>query len=194
MTVQSFLQGVRMTLQDTDKNYWDDSELLFYYNDCRRNLYAERQENVTTANLVLTSGVNEYTTDGVLRYISATDNNGEERKLYPSGSTEDDDSGIIILDYNRVYVTNPDDSTSSTFKIIALPNDDNMHDKVRIGDESAMRYYVLSKAYEKETDQENFQKSNQFYQRYKNELDKLMSSSSANYRAKNTSTVKGYYY
>ena len=195
MKVNELLSSVRNTLQDSDKNYWDDSELLSYYNECKRSMAAERLERKTTATLILDPLKNEYDTSGILRYISAKDDNDTNRKLYPNDTSGDDDSeGIVILDYNRVYVNNPELGTSILLQIVAMPEEDNLGGLVRIGDENAMKYYILSKAYEKDTDMGNFQKSVHFYSKYSDAFKLLKDANSSNYQAGVTRASKSYYY
>lgn len=194
MIVKQLLSQVRNPLQDSDKTYWDDSELLSYYNECKRSMASERLEIKTTASMLLDTSKNEYNTDGILRYIKAKDDEGKERKLYPNdGSGDDDTTGIIIKDYNVVYVNDPTIGTTIIFDIVSFPEEDNLESNVRLGDESALKYYILSKAYEKESDMESFQKSSYFYSKYRVELDKLINSSSINYKS-NIRQVKSYYY
>jgi len=187
MIVQELLTHVRNTLQDQDKTYWDDSELLNYYNECKRTMSAERLEIKTKATLTLDPLVNEYKTDGILRYIKAKDDEDRVRPIYPNDDSGDsDDNGIIIKDYNLVYVSDPTIGSTITFEIVSLPAEDNLPNDVRLGDENAFKYYILSKAYEKESDMENFQKVEYFYQKYLREFAKLMDSASTNYK---TATV-----
>ena len=195
MKVNELLSSVRNTLQDSDKNYWDDSELLSYYNECKRSMAAERLERKTTATLILDPLKNEYDTSGILRYISAKDDNDTNRKLYPNDTSGDDDSeGIVILDYNRVYVNNPEIGTLITLQIVAMPEEDNIGGLVRVGDENSMKYYILSKAYEKDTDMGNFQKSVHFYSKYEEAFKLLKDANSSNYQAGVTRASKSYYY
>ena len=195
MTVREFLAQVRNTLNDRSKTFWDDSELLDYYNECVLSITAERLENKTVATMPLTSGKYEYDTTGIIRYISAKDDEDNERALYPDdGTGEDDSSGIIILDYNRVKVNYPDKGSSITFKIVAQPNEQNLTDTVRTGDEQALKYYILSKAYEQDLDVQDLQKSDYFYGKYKQYLEQLVNASSANYRSGHVPTTKSYYF
>ena len=195
MKVEELFSSIRNTLQDTQKTYWDDSELLSYYNECVRNMSAERLENKTEATLILDPTKNEYDTTGILRYIRAKDNDGTNRTLYPNDeSGEDDNLGVIIEAYNRVHVNDPTLGGSLTIQVIALPEDSNLSSSVRIGDESALKYYVLSKAYEKDTDVENFQKSAYFYQKYLDVFKTLKDSSSLNYKSGNAERTTAYYY
>ena len=195
MRVEELFSSVRDTLQDLDKNYWDDSELLSYYNECVRSMSAERLENKNTATLTLVPSQNEYNTSGILRYISAKDDTDTIRALYPDDSSGDDDSnGIVILDYNRIYVNSPDVGTTITLKVVAMPQDGNMTSIVRIGDETAIKYYILSKAYEKDSDMENFQKSAYFFSKYTMAFKQLSDASGRNYRTGIITTSKSYYY
>jgi hypothetical protein len=158
MTVLQLITSCRDVLQDQDKTYWDDSELLNFYNECKRTMAQDRLEIKTTATLVLDPLKNDYDTDGILRYIRAEDDLGNFRTFYPNDeSIGIDSNGIIIKDYNKIYVA-----------------------------ENALKYYILSKAYEKETDMENFTKADYFYSKYMREFAKLMDSASANYK---TATV-----
>jgi len=194
MTVLELFNQAKDTLQDTDGNYWSESELLDYYNSGVRTLAAERLESPKTKVLNLVGSINEYTIDGVLRYISAKDNNDTVRPLYPDDTTGDEDAnGIIILDYNKIYVNNPETDVSVSIKHIAIPSDGNLTDTVRASDENALKYYMLSKAYEKESDLENFQKSQYFLQQFQRELNSVRKNSKVGYTEK-TEITKGYYY
>jgi len=195
MKVIELFSGIRNTLQDLDKTYWDDSELLGYYNECKRSMAAERLENKTTATLTLDPLKNEYDTSGILRYIYATDDLDNDRDLYPNDkSGEDDVNGIIILDYNRIYINDPTVGSTVTIQIVALPDEDNLTSLIRAGDENALKYYILSKAYEKDTDMGNFQKSGIFYQKYEQLFKKLREANNANYRTNTIQTTKATYY
>ena len=195
MRVLELLNSVRNKLQDLDKNYWDDSELLADYNECKRSMAAERLEGKTTATLILDPLKNEYDTTGILRYISSKDDIDNTRALYPNDSSGDDDAkGVVIIDYNRVYVNDPTIGSSITFQVVALPSDDNLTSLVRVGDENAMKYYILSKAYEKEGDMENFTKSDVFYRKYMEVFAKLKNASNANYRANTIQRTETLYY
>ena len=194
MTVLELFNQAKDTLQDTDGNYWSESELLDYYNSGVRTLAAERLESPKTKVLNLVGSINEYTIDGVLRYISAKDSNNTVRPLYPDDTTGDEDlNGIIILDYNKIYVNNPETDVSVSIKHIAIPSDGNLTDTVRASDENALKYYMLSKAYEKESDLENFQKSQYFLQQFQRELNSVRKNSKVGYTEK-TEITKGYCY
>ena len=195
MRVNVLLQQIRNVLQDGEGTYWDDSELLGYYNECKRSMASERLELKTSATLVLDPLKNEYDTSGILRYIKCKDADGTKRELYPNDdSGEDDTDGVVILAYNRVYVNDPTVGDTLTFQIIALPPEDNLTSEVRFNDENAFKYYVLSKAYEKETDSENFAKSDVFYSKYKREFDRLLDASSVNYTASSVDKTEAKFY
>ena len=195
MLVKELLQQLRNVLMDQEKTRWDDSELLDYYNECKRVMSAERIEDKTTATMTLQDDKFTYDTTGILRYISCKDADGVVRPLYPDDGTGDNDGdGIIIQSYNRVYVTDPTIGTSLTFKIVALPLADNLESDVRIGDEEAMKYYILSKAYEKEDDTENFAKSDTFYAKYSKIFEKLIDSASVGYSYQQDQKTKTIFY
>lgn len=195
MNVQELFSIVRNTLQDKNKLYWDDSELLAYYNEAIRKLASERLENRTTATLTLVSGQNEYDTSGVLRYINAKDNLDNVRTLYPDdGSGDDDTKGIIIQRYNQIYVNDPDIGTTVTLKIIALPTEANLTSVVRTGDEIALQNYVLGRSYEKDSDMENFSKAGFFMGKFFNELKNLKEDKSSGYKTESVDTTKSYNY
>lgn len=195
MTVLQLLTGCRDTLQDQDKTYWDDSELLNFYNECKRSMAQERLEPKAKAELVLDPVKYEYATDGVLRYINAIDDEGRARILYPNdGSIGIDTTGVIIKDYNKIYVQDPSIGTTITLEIVSLPAEDNLTNTVRQGDENSFKYYILSKAYEKETDMESFAKAQYFYGKYSQDFKRLIDSASANYKtAEVQRTVAEYY-
>jgi hypothetical protein len=195
MNVTELLSRARDTLQDKDKTYWDDSELLSYYNECKRTMAYNRLENKTTATLTLDPLKSEYDTTGVIRYIKAIDDDSNVRTLYGNDGTGDDDIyGIILIDYNKVYINDSTIGTVITMDVIATPSDDNMSSIVRVGDEEALRYYILSKAYEKDSDMGNFQKSGYFFDKYNTLFRTLKKASSANYRASTVERTvsKGY--
>ena len=155
MTVRELLQQVRDTLQDTDRVYWSESELINLYNDAKRLIASERVEDKTTTSLLLSADTNTYSIDNVLRYISAKDSNDISRQLYPDDDSGDGDTyGIIIKAYNSVYVNSPEDDVTVTFKVVSMPSEDNLNDTVRTGDENSIKYYILSRAYEKENEME----------------------------------------
>ena len=195
MKVLELFSSVRNTLQDIGKDYWDDSELLSYYNECKRSMASERLENKTTATLILDPLKNEYDTSGILRYIHAKDDNGLKRELYPNDESGDEDNnGIIIQDYNRVYVNDSTVGSIVTFQIVAMPNDDNLTSDVRAGDENSFKYYILSKAYEKDADVQNFEKSTYFYNKYTLLFKPLKNASSANYTTNTVQVTAAKYY
>lgn len=194
MTVRELLQQIRDTLQDTDKVYWSESELINLYNDGRRYMVSERGEETSTIVVSLLSTTNDYTVDGVLRYISAKDNNGNVRNLYPdNGSGDLDSSGVIVKAYNSIYVNEPITGESLIIRCIAIPTEDNLNDNVRAGDEQALKNYVLSKSYEKENDMENFQKSQYFYSKFLSDFKTIKKNTFVGY-VNQTQTTKGYYF
>ena len=194
MVVLGLFHQVRDMLQDTDANYWSDSELLDYYNSGIRSIAAERLEEPTTTTVTLIDDTYEYAIDGVLRYISATDSDDNTRQLYQDDGLNDDDLyGIIIKDYNLIYVNTPATDTTLTIKTISLPANDNLSSTVRDSDQVALKYYMLRKAYEKESDMENFQKSQYFLAQYTQELIKILKSSRLGY-VNNTELTQSYFY
>ncbi len=194
MTVRELLQQVRDTLQDTDRVYWSESELINLYNDAKRLIASERVEDKTTTSLLLSADTNTYSIDNVLRYISAKDSNDISRQLYPDDDSGDADAyGIIIKAYNSVYVNSPEDDVTVTFKVVSMPSEDNLNDTVRTGDENSIKYYILSRAYEKENEMENFQKAQYFFAKYQTEFKSAKKNANVGYRA-DTRTTKAYYY
>lgn len=194
MTVRELLQQVRDTLQDTDRVYWSESELINLYNDAKRLIASERVEDKTTTSLLLSANTNTYSIDNVLRYISAKDSNDISRQLYPDDDSGDADTyGIIIKSYNSVYINTPEDDVTITFKVVSMPSEDNLNDTVRTGDENSIKYYILSRAYEKENEMENFQKAQYFFAKYQTEFKSAKKNANVGYRA-DTRTTKAYYY
>ena len=194
MTLRELIAKVRDKLQDADAVYWSDSEFIDLYNECKRYLSSERRENPTTTSVSLSDGVYEYTVEGVLRYISAKDNDDNNRPLYPDdGSGDNDTDGVVIMDYDTIYVNTPSTGTTLTLKHIAFPADDNLNDEIRSGDEESYTYFILSKAYEKDTDMEQFQKAQYFWSMFIGAMKYLKKNSSLNFMDK-TETTKGYYY
>jgi hypothetical protein len=194
MTVRDLLHQTRDTLQDTDGDYWSDSELLDYYNGGIKAMASERLEEPKTTVLNLLTGTYEYNVDGVLRYISAKDSNGTVRSLHPDDTSGDEESnGIIVLDYDRIYVNTPVTNVAVSIKHIAIPANQNLNDTVRSGDENTLKYFMMSKAYEKETDMENFQKSQYFDQKYMQGVKTVKKTSALGY-VEQTEVIQGYYY
>ena len=193
MQIRELIAKVRDKLQDTDAVYWSDSELVDLCNECKRYLAAERKENPTTSTLVTYDGIDTYTVDGVLRYISATNQEGNELILYPDdGSIADKTSGIVIEDYNRIKVKNPIDEVI-TIKHISFPEEDNLNDTIRMGDEESYRYFVLSKCYEKDNDMEQFQKAQYFWSMFMGAMKYSKKNSSLGY-VERVHTTKSYFY
>lgn len=194
MVVLELMKIVRNSLQDAKKNYWTDNELLDYYSSGIRSIAAERLEEPTTTTLDLTTGTNEYIINGVLRYISIKDSNGIVRDIYPNDTTGDDDNyGVIIVDHDKIYVNTPETGVTLTIKHISLPDEPNITANVRSGDEAALKYFMLSKAYEKEMEMENFQKSQYFFSLYLKELQIILKHKKIGF-INNTSLTKGYFY
>lgn len=193
MQIRELIAKVRDKLQDTDAVYWSDSELVDLCNECKRYLAAERKENPTTTSLVTYDGIETYTVEGVLRYIGATNQEGNELILYPDdGSIAGKTSGIVIEDYNRIKVKNPIDEVI-TIKHISFPEEDNLNDTIRMGDEESYRYFVLSKCYEKDNDMEQFQKAQYFWSMFMGAMKYSKKNSSLGYVEK-VHTTKSYYY
>ena len=194
MLVSELLTQTRSVLQDADANYWTDAELLDYYNSGLRSIASERIEEPTTKDVATIDGTNVYTVSGVLRYISIKDSNNVDRPLYPDdGTGEDDTYGVIVQDYDTIYVNSPSTGVTLTIKNISLPDDAVATDTVRTGDDTALKYYILSKAYEKEQEMENFQKSTYFLGLYQRELMKILKAGKLGYR-KTVEITKSYFY
>lgn len=194
MTVRELLTKVRDKLQDTDSVYWSDSELLDLYNECKRFLSAERIESPTKITLDLISTDNTYTVDNVLRYLSIVDSNGNDRALYPDDNSGDNDtSGVIVEDYNRIYVNEPEDGVTLSIKCVSFPDEDNLNDVIRLADENSYIYYILGKAYEKDNDMEQFQKASYFLNQFAQSYKFNKKNTSLNHRD-NSNTVKSWYF
>lgn len=194
MTVRELLAKVRDKLQDTDGVYWSDSELIDLHNECKRYIAAERQENPTTTTIELSEDTNEYQIDSVLRYVSVKDSNGKNRELFTDDGLGDEvSSAIIVEDYDRIYVNSPEDSVSLIIKHISFPEEDNLNDTIRLGDEESYRYFILSKAYEKDNDMEQFQKAQYFWSMFLGAIKYSKKNSSLNY-INDLNTTTAYYY
>ena len=195
MTIRESLSKIRDILQDTDKTYWSDSELLDIHNECKRYLAAERKESPTYTDVALTTGTNRYTVDGVLRYVSIKDSEDNTRPLYAADDedAESDNSGVVIEDYNSIYVNDPETGVTLTIKHIAFPAEDNLNDVIRQGDENCYKYFTLAKAYEKDTEMQNFAKGNQFLNSFYVALREVKKNNNLNYLSK-VQTTKVWYY
>ena len=194
MLVSTLITQTRNVLQDADANYWTDAELLEYYNSGLRSIASERIEEPTTTDVATIDGTNVYAVSGILRYISIKDSNNVDRPLYPDDeSGEDDTYGVIVQDYDTIYVNSPSTGVTLTIKNISLPDDAVTTDTVRTGDDTALKYYMLSKAYEKEQEMENFQKSTYFLGLYQRELMKILKAGKLGYR-KTVEITKSYFY
>lgn len=194
MTVRELLSQVRDTLQDTNGTYWSESELLNYCNSGIRAIASESLEKSTTSIVSLAETTNEYTIDGVLRYISAKNNNDKSLALYADdGSGDEDLNGIIVMDRNRIYVNDPSDDVTLTIKYVPMPEDQNLNDNIRPGEENALREFVIYKAYEKESEMQNYQKSSDYMSKFRQELHMIKKNSKLGF-IKQVETTKGYYY
>ena len=194
MTVRELLTKVRDKLQDTDSTYWSDSELIDLFNEAKRYITSERNENPTYTELELLSDTNIYNIEGILRYVRVTDSNGKDRKLYPDDGTGDEvSSAIIVRKYNEIYVNTPEDGVTLTIKHISFPEEDNLNDDIRSGDEESYRYFLLSKCYEKDNDMEQFQKAQYFWSQFLGAMKYSKKNSSLNYMNQ-LETTKSYFY
>ena len=195
MIVNELLHKSRNTLQDQEKNFWDDSELLDYYEEGRRVIASERTDKLKTQTVVLNAGDDYYAPIGVLRYTSCKDDTGLVRPLYPNDdSGVDDINGITIIDFDQIKVH--DDTVGSTLliKYIGLPEEHNLNDSVRQGDETALRYFICARAYEKETDMENFSKSEKFEIKFNDMVKELTKDASTGYNNRKANTTASYFY
>lgn len=188
MTVRELLAKVRDKLQDTDSTYWSDSELIDLYNECKRYLSAERKESPEYIELPTYEGINVYTVENVLRFVSITD-----RNIYPDdGTGTEDTNGIIVRNYDKLYVNTPTDEVL-TLKVITFPAEDNLNDTIRQGDEESYRYFILSKCYEKDNDMEQFQKAQYFWNMFVGAMKYSKKNSSLGY-VERVHTTKSYFY
>jgi len=195
MIVNQILQLARDTLQDQEKIFWDDSELLGYYEEARRVLASERRDKRLTQDVILNDGDEYYSPVGVLRYISVKDDNGTDRPLYPNDDSGlSDPLGVIVIDYDQIHVVDDTIGGVLTVTYVGLPLNHNLNDDVRQGDEEAIRYYILAKAYEKETDMENFAKSAQFMASFEDRLKKIVANATMGYQRNSVNTIQSYYY
>lgn len=194
MLVRELLAQVRDITQDINSTYFSESELLNLYNECKRYLALDRQDITSTTTIELFASTNKYTIDGVVRFSKITDSNGVDRAIYP-----DDDSGIldsggiVLLNSNQIYVNTPEDGVTLTIKGIMFPEEDNLNDTIRVGDESSYKYYILSKCYEKDSDMEQFQKAQYFANMFNSSYQNVRNTARMNYQNK-TNTTKGYYF
>jgi len=194
MIVRELLTKVRDKLQDTDSTYWHDSELVDLYNECKRYLSSERNENPTYTDIELSANTNVYNIDGILRYIRITDSNNKARKIYPDDESGiDDSSGVIIRRHDEIYVNTPEDNVTLTIKHISFPEEDNLNDTIRTGDEEAYRYFILCKCYEKDNDMEQFQKAQYFWSMFLGAMKYSKKNSSINH-IDQLETIKSYFY
>jgi len=194
MIVRELLTKVRDKLQDTDSTYWHDSELVDLYNECKRYLSSERNENPTYTDIELSADTNVYNIDGILRYIRITDSNNKARKIYPDDESGiDDSSGVIIRRHDEIYVNTPEDNVTLTIKHISFPEEDNLNDTIRTGDEEAYRYFILCKCYEKDNDMEQFQKAQYFWSMFLGAMKYSKKNSSINH-IDQLETIKSYFY
>jgi len=194
MRVEELFTNIRHTLQDQSKAYWTDTELLDYYNECKSDMARERQEEVSIATLILDPLKSVYNTDGILRFIEIKDDLGNTRPMYDLMEKNDDKLGVEIISYNKLGVN--DTSIGSELYIMAVvqPKFDNLDNSVRAGDETALKSYVLSKAYEKDSDMQNFQKAQYFYTKYNEIFKDLMGAKSVGYKSRDDKTTTAYYY
>lgn len=193
MTVRELLSQVRDITQDIDSLYFTDSEMLNLFNECKRYISIDRLDTTANVSIVTTEDLHEYQVDNVIRFSYIKDSSGNKYNLYSDdGEGDNDVSGIIVNNYNDIYINNPKNDTL-TAKIITLPEEDNLNDAIRIGDENLFKYYILSKAYEKDNDMEQFQKAQYFAGMFTDALRGVKKNSKVNY-IDGSSSTKGYYY
>ena len=194
MLVRELLAQVRDIAQDVDSTYFSDSELLNLYNECKRYLALDRKDKVSTISLELFASTNTYTVDNVIRFMRITDSNGLSRTLYPDDESGVlDTNGIILINNNEIYVNNPEDDVTLSIKAILLPEEDNLNDTIRSGDESSYKYYILSKCYEKDNDMEQFQKAQYFANMFNSSYQNVRSNARVNYTSKLHTTQGSYF-
>ena len=194
MLVRELIAQVRDITQDIDSVYFSESELLNLYNECKRYLATDRQDKVSTIQVELFDTINTYTIPSVIRFIRVTDSNGNDRAIYPDDeSGVADNSGIILVNNDEIYVNVPENDVTLNIKAIVLPDEDNLNDTIRSGDENSYKYYMLSKAYEKDNDMEQFQKAQYFANMFNSSYQNVKKNARVNYINK-TNTTKGYYF
>jgi len=165
MIVRELLTQCRNSLQDYDKQYWDDSELLDYYNEAIRVISYEREGRRETATFALDDNENTYNVNGVIKYISAKDDEGTIRPLV-TDNTDENSLDIWVKNNNELYVNDSTIGANIVLQYVGITDAQNIEDSVRIGDEMCIKYFILSRAYEKETDTEDIKKSEMFYVKF----------------------------
>ena len=176
MIVKELLTQCRNTLQDYDKEYWEDSELLNYYNEFESLINYDRDGRKETFTFPLDPSENTYNIEGVIKYISTKDDDDNIRPLskVPSSLA----LAIYIKNYNEIYVNDPTVGNNITLDYVGIGDPSNMEDIVRLGDDLCAKYFILSRAYEKETDTEDFDKSDRFFSKFVEQKDKLLGKNS----------------
>ena len=196
MTLRELITQVRDTLQDADGVYFSDSELLNTYNECKRLITFDRKDKTSTVSVATIDGTYSYSTTDVISFVSAKDSNDVDRPIYTDGEEDEallDANGIIVTNENEIYVVTPETGVTISLKVIAMPTEDNLNDTIRMGDESAYKYYMLSKSYEKDTDLEQFQKAQYFGQMFRSTYDNTKKVTSSNNRTKKAQTESHYF-
>lgn len=196
MTLRELITQVRDVLQDADGVYFNDSELLNIYNECKRLITFDRKDKTSTVTVATLDGVYSYDTIDVISFVSAKDSNDVDRPIYTDVEETEallDANGVIVTNENEIYVVTPETGVTISFKTISMPEEDNLNDSVRMGDESSYKYYMLSKAYEKDTDLEQFQKAQYFGQLFRTTYENTKKITSANNRTKKSQTQSHYF-
>jgi hypothetical protein len=172
-TVEELLLQTRNTLTDYGKDRWSDTDLLEYYNEGIKILGYDRDGKTSKSTFVLDPLENSYIFTGILKYVSAIDDLGNIRKLYLVDDPSDV-KGILIRNYNELYISDPTVGTLITLTYTTMEDEQNMNDAVRVGDESALKSFILMMAYEKETDEESAIRASKYERKFIESKNKLM--------------------
>ncbi|WP_373069828.1 DUF6682 family protein [Sulfurimonas sp.] len=149
MTVQDFNTSIRYKLQDEAKNRWTDVELLDYTNEGLRDIAVRTFYNKIDEDISVLSTQTTYTlTKEPIKVYSV---NSYQQFTQPTKDT--------------LLFTNPRDE-DITVTYYAYPDavTTDIDEDIDIID--ALKYFVLSKAYEKEDIAENFNKAIYFQDKY----------------------------
>lgn len=149
MTVADFFTSARFTLQDLTGRRWTDAELLHYVNEGMRDIALRTFFNRVEETLSVVSATTIYTTTYTPIKILSVESSQQ----------------FQVTSNNEITFTNPrDENVIIVYYAYPQTVTTDIVEDVDIID--ALRFFVLSRAYEKEDSPENFNKASYFRNKY----------------------------
>lgn len=153
MSIADLLTKVRYTLQDAGKTRWTDEEMFTYIDDAVRDIALRTKYFRVSQDISVVDGTDEYTlSNQLIKFDNINTVQDYEITDATLLTIEDAADESITIEYYAF----PDRIVYGVDTVLSLEED--MYDLVR--------WYVLSRCYEKEDSTELLQKSGYFLQRY----------------------------